>query len=236
MEIIAVIPARAGSKRIPGKNLKLLGEKPLVAWSIEVALASKSFERVLVSTEDSKIAEVAKSYSAEVPWLRPADLATDEATSEDVVIDLLGRINNEKGKLPKALMLLQPTSPFRSANSIHRAIDLFENNGGESVVSVSLSATSPYLCKILNGKGEMKPFIPDQPDIQRTQDMPPVYQLDGLIYLSSIQNLLNEKSFYSKHTRGLIIDDPHESIDIDTPLDWLMAQAVLAQREAKDIK
>ncbi|MDH5763288.1 MAG: acylneuraminate cytidylyltransferase family protein [Nitrospinota bacterium] len=235
MKILAIIPARGGSKRIPGKNLKLLGDKPLIVWSIEVALASKSFDRVMVSTEDSKIAEVSKNFGAEVPWLRPAHLASDEATSEDVVIDFLNRINTETGAMPDALMLLQPTSPFRTVRSIHRAIDLFEKSGGDSIVSVSPPATHPYLCKVLDENGEMKPFIPDQPEIHRTQDLPAVYQLDGVIYLASTQNILVEKNFYSKHTRGLIIDDPHESIDIDTPFDWLMAETILAESKRKGI-
>lgn len=236
MEIIAIIPARAGSKRLPGKNLKLLGGKPLVAWSIEPALQSQCFSRVLVSTEDSYIAETAKKYGAEVPWLRPKHLATDEATAEQVVLDVLNCLHKENPKTPDAVMLLQPTSPFRSVNSIHRAIDLFKDSGGESVVSVSPATTHPYLCKVLNEKGEMKSFVTDKPDITRTQDMPPAYQLDGVIYLTSAETILKEKSFYSKNTQGLIIEDPYEGIDIDTHFDWLMAQTVLAQREAKDIK
>jgi len=234
MNIIAAIPARAGSKRLPGKNVKLLGGKPLIAWTIDTANESKSFTRVLVSTEDPEIAKVAKEYNAEVPWLRPIKLASDEATSIEVVVDLLNRIQSEEGQIPDAVMLLQPTSPFRSVSSIHRAIDLFKICKGESVISVSPAKTHPYWCKEMTSDGEIKPFISGQPDIKRAQDLPAVFQLDGGIYLSSVENILKEKSFYSQHTRGLIIENPYESIDIDTSFDWLEAETVLAQRDNSD--
>ena len=113
MKIIAVIPARAGSKRLPGKNIKQLGPWPLLAWSIRSALASKAFDRVIVSTEDSKIAEIAREYGADVPHLRSPHLATDKARAEDVLIETLDWAQQGESPLPDGVMLLQPTSPFR---------------------------------------------------------------------------------------------------------------------------
>lgn len=234
MKIIAVIPARAGSKRVPGKNTKKLGPWPLLAWSIRIALASKALERVIVSTEDASIADVARDHGADVPHLRSPHLATDKARAEDVLIEALDWIKQD-GASSDGVMLLQPTSPFRRKDSIHKAIILFKEHG-ESVVSVSPSKIHPFWCKTVSPEGELIPFTKDAPDIRRTQDLPPVYQINGLIYLAKPETLIEGETLYSKHTRALIVDNPLETVDIDTPLDWLIAETIWNDQKDKLLK
>ncbi len=226
MKIIAVIPARAGSKRLPGKNIKKLGPWPLLAWSIKIALASKAFDRVIVSTEDASIADVARDHGAEIPRMRSTHLATDEASAEDVLVEVLDWVQQDGASFPDGVMLLQPTSPFRGSDSILKSIALFKEYG-ESVVSVSPTKIHPFWCKTVSPDGELLPFIEDAPHIRRTQDLPPAYQVNGLIYLVKPETLINGKTLYSEHTRALIVDNLFETVDIDTPLDWIIAESIL---------
>jgi len=235
MKIIAVIPARAGSKRLPGKNIKKLGPWPLLAWSIKGALIIKAFDRVIVSTEDPAIAETAKDHGAEIPHLRSAHLATDQAHVEDVLVEVLDWVKQDEGSLPDGVMLLQPTSPFRRKQSILKSITLFKEHG-ESVVSVSPTKIHPYWCKTVSPDGELLPFTEDTPDIRRTQDLPPVYQLNGMIYLAKSDTLIQGKTLYSDHTRALIADDPFETVDIDTQLDWLTAETIWKNQKDQLLK
>lgn len=230
MKIFAIIPARAGSKRLRGKNLKLLGDKPLIAWSIEAALQSGCLQRVIVSTEDPETADIARQFGAETPFLRSHELASDTAKVEDVVIEVLKKLEQNKTELPDAALLLQPTSPFRTVNTIQRAVELFKSSNGESVVSVSPASSHPNLCRYINEQGEMVKVLPDQPDIKRSQDLPPVYALNGMIYLVSVDHLKREKSFYTPGTKALIVEDPAESLDIDTSFDWFLAESILEKR------
>ncbi len=230
MNIIGIITARAGSKRLPGKNLKPLGEMPLIAWSIKSATESGCFDRIIVSTEDEAIAGVAKGYGAEVPWLRSAELATDKAKVEDALLQVISRIKADGGITPDGVMLLQPTSPFRSAKTIKSAIKIFSEDPGKSVVSVSPSRTHPFMCKEVDELGVMRPFDADGHITLRSQDLPPVYELNGLIYLVPASFLMAEQSLYTKDTRALIVNDMEERLDIDTPLDWALAETILEMR------
>lgn len=226
MNIVAIIPARAGSKRVPGKNTKQMAGQPLIAHTIKTAIDAQCFSRVLVSTDDAEIAEIAERYGAEVPALRSAAMATDEALVVDAVLELLDVIAKEEACMPDAVMLLQPTSPLRKVQSIHRAIELFLSVSPESVVSVSQAMTHPYWCKLIDDNGVIKPFVVGQEVPKQSQDLPPVYQLNGLIYLTHIDTLRLLRSFFSENTQGLVIADPEEVIDIDTPMDWLVAETI----------
>jgi CMP-N,N'-diacetyllegionaminic acid synthase len=145
LRILALITARGGSKRIPGKNTRLLGASPLITWSIEVAKGIRDICAILVSTDDQVIAEVARNAGAMVPWLRPAELATDSATSVDVCLHALNWYEREHGVID-GLLLLQPTSPFRSRSTVLRGIDLFCGNKHHSVLAVSPAASHPMWC------------------------------------------------------------------------------------------
>ncbi len=229
--LLALVPARGGSKRIPGKNIKPLCGQPLIAYTIANALKANCFSRIIVSTDDPQTADVARDAGAEVPWLRSAETSGDTSSSVDVILEVLSRMEADGDTLPDAVMLLQPTSPFRSVESIHRAIALYETGGGESVVSVSLAKSHPYWCKSLSTEGELLPFLPEVDSALRSQDLPPVYALNGLIYLASIANIRERCALYSEHTRALLVESEEETVDIDTPFDWLVAEAVCQARQ-----
>lgn len=228
--IVAVVPARGGSKRLPGKNTRLLGGVPLLAHTLRSAQTSGCFSRVLVSTDDETIAAVARSHGGDVPWLRSAENAGDTSGSVDVVLEALDRLAGEPGGVPDAVALLQPTSPFRSVDTIRRGVSLFESGAGESVVSVSPAADHPWWCRTVNAQGEMRPFFPGAVPGARSQDLPPVYVLNGVLYIASVATLRDRRSFESPRTRALVLDSPEEVLDIDTPFDWMVAEAVCLHR------
>lgn len=228
LDCIAIIPARGGSKRLPGKNLLMLGGRPLIDWTLRVACAEKGLRRVIVSTDDPVIAETAVRFGGEVPWLRSAETSTDTASSIDVVREVLQRLQADEGRLPEAVMLLQPTSPFRSAETVRRAIELFSGTR-ESVISVGPAANHPQWCFRVDQDGRLQGWPETGNPAIRSQDLPPVYALNGSLYLASVDTLQDRNSFYSEHTRALIVDSEIESIDIDTSFDMLVAEAVVAR-------
>ncbi|MDQ7059372.1 MAG: acylneuraminate cytidylyltransferase family protein [Ghiorsea sp.] len=229
--ILIIIPARGGSKRVPRKNIKLLQGHPLIAWSILAAQSAVS-DIVVVSTDDDEIASIARHYNAEVPFLRSPAYATDSATVIDAVLEVVDYYENT-GVSFEAVLLLQPTSPFRSAQSIMKAIAMYEaNSGQESVVSVSPAAVHPFWFKQVED-GVLLPFDERFDVSTRSQDLPNIYQLNGSVYLSSVENLRKNKSFYSGKTQALVIESEEESLDIDTQFDWLVAETIAKKREKK---
>jgi CMP-N-acetylneuraminic acid synthetase len=222
-KILTIIPARAGSKRVPFKNIKILGDKPLIAWTIELAKHADLMP-ILVSTDSEEIYQKSKDLGV-TSYMRSPSFATDSASVIDVVIEGLKFYKNQ-GESFDGVLLLQPTSPFRTLDSIKKAISLFNLGGGESVVSVSRAKTHPYWCKSIN-KGMLLPFDGSYGTLpERSQDLPDVYGLNGLIYLATVEVILNRKSFYSINTQALVIESEEESLDIDTPFDWLVAEAI----------
>jgi CMP-N-acetylneuraminic acid synthetase len=232
LDCVAIIPARGGSKRLPGKNLRMLGGRPLIDWTLRVACAEKGLRRVIVSTDAPIIAETAIRLGGEAPWLRSAETSTDTASSIEVVQEVLHRLKSEEGRLPEAVMLLQPTSPFRTADTVHKAIELFSATR-ESVIAVSPAASHPQWCYSVDQEGRLREWPKTGSPVSRSQDLPPAYVLNGSIYLASVVTLQNRNSFYSEHPRALIVDSEIESIDIDTPFDMLVAEAVVANGLAK---
>lgn len=233
MKILAIIPARGGSKRLPGKNIKLLDGRPLIAWTVEAALQSKVFVETIVSTDDPAIAQVAQRFGAHVPGLRPAHLATDTAGSVDVVLQVLEDYEAAQGAVD-GVMLLQPTSPFRSVQSIRQAVSLFEGSNRRSVVSVSTAAAHPAWSFRLEGDS-LEPFLGWEALTSRSQDLQPAYALNGSIYLISPDALRQEKRFVGPGVLPLVIAEPIESLDIDTPDDWALAVYAL-QRQANGVR
>ncbi len=229
MRTLALIAARGGSKRIPGKNLRLLGGRPLIVWSIDVATNIPDICGVLVSTDDPAIAEVARQAGALVPWLRPAELADDTASSVDVCLHALDWYEVSVGKVD-ALLLLQPTSPFRSRETVFRGLELFSSHGGRSVVGVSSAASHPMWCYRIISK-KLRPFTDAGHDL-RSQDLPPAYVVNGAFYLISPGELRTRRTFLSDGTVPLVIDQQEESLDIDTEWDWRLAEAMLTLRKS----
>jgi CMP-N,N'-diacetyllegionaminic acid synthase len=221
--IMAIIPARGGSKGIPRKNIKPLRSKPLISYSIEQAKKSKYINKVVVSTEDDEIAEISKKYGAEI-IKRPDKLAKDETPTIDVVFHVL-EILKAKNYNPEIVVLLQPTSPLRNAEDIDNAIELFLNKECESVVSVCKFEHPPYWSFKIE-KGHLKPLFEDKYFGMRRQDFENVYKVNGAIYISEPQILYEYKSFHSNHTIPYIM--PIErSVDIDNEMDFLLAELLV---------
>lgn len=225
MKILALIPARGGSKRVPDKNIRPLGEKPLITWSINIAKDVPDICDILVSTDSLKIADIARNSGAIIPWLRPANLATDTASSVDVAVHALDWYESEKGAVD-GLLLLQPTSPFRSRETVVRGINLFRQHSYRSVIGISPATCHPMWCFKVEGL-TMKPFIANGGLHLRSQELPPAYVVNGAFYLITPNNLRRDLSFYSENTTPLIMNNPEECVDIDTEWDWKIAEAVL---------
>jgi CMP-N,N'-diacetyllegionaminic acid synthase len=230
MRILAVITARAGSKRLPGKNTRRLDGRPLIVWSIEVAKGVPEICDTLVSTDDAHTAEIARNAGALVPWLRPAELATDTTTSADVCLHALAWYEREKGEVD-GLLLLQPTSPFRSRDTVLKGIELFRAFQHRPVLGVSAAKSHPMWCFRIE-RGSMRPFVDNGGLHLRSQDLPAAYVVNGALYLIAPEDLRKSHSFHGDDAMPLIIEEPQEGIDIDTEWDWKMAEAVLEIRSA----
>jgi N-acylneuraminate cytidylyltransferase len=225
LKILALIPARAGSKRLPGKNIRLLGGKPLITWSIDVAKNIPEICDILVSTDDQITAEIAIEAGALVPWLRPAELATDTASSVEVALHALDWYEYEKGKID-GLLLLQPTSPFRTKESILNAISLFINRSMGMVLAVSHASVHPmWMLKMQ--EDQMVPLMPNHGFRKRSQDLPPVFFINGSLYLISPSDLRRNRSFVGHKINPLTIDSEKEIIDIDTEWDFTLCDLIL---------
>lgn len=226
VRILALITARGGSKRLEGKNIRPLAGRPLIVWSIDVAKGIPEICDILVSTDDPAIAEIAHNAGALVPWLRPADLATDTASSVDVCLHALDWYEGENGKVD-GLLLLQPSSPFRSRNTVLRGIDLFRAHRRHPVLGVAPAKSHPMWCFQVESE-TMRPFIDGGSLHLRSQDLPPAYVVNGAFYLIGPEDLRKLRSFYSDDMVPLVIKEPQESIDIDTEWDWKIAEAVIS--------
>ena len=230
--IIGLIPARGGSKGLPGKNIRPLLGKPLIAWTIKQALSSKYLDRVIVSTDDEEIAEVSKEYGAEVPFLRPEELATDEAKGIDVVLYAIDWM--ERNDKPyDLLMLLQPTSPLRTSNDIDKAIELLFQKNAQAIVSVCEVDHHPYWSNTLPDDGCMKDFIKPEVTNKNRQELPIFYRLNGAIYLAYSDYLKEKRSFLGKDTFAYIMPQ-RRSVDIDNEVDFKLAGIVIRENKQKE--
>jgi CMP-N-acetylneuraminic acid synthetase len=224
--VAALIPARGGSKGIPRKNLAVVGGKPLIAWTIEAALRSSLLNGVYVSTDDEEIARVSREYGAKVPFLRPLELASDQAGSLGVAFHALDWMAAHGGE-PDYLLLLQPTSPLRQTDDIDGAIRLAEEHRAAAVVGLSVAEPHPYYARRLSTDGIVSPFIALAEEPVRRQDYPPAYCINGALYLNTPASLRADGTFEPPGALGYLM--PLErSLDIDTP--WQLRLADLALR------
>jgi CMP-N,N'-diacetyllegionaminic acid synthase len=228
LRILALITARGGSKRLPGKNLRSFAGRPLVVWSIAVTKGVGELSDVLVSTDDEAIASISRQAGALAPWLRPPELATDAATSLDVCLHALDWYEQSKGPVD-GLLLLQPTSPLRSVQTVRRGLELFRQTRRQSVVALSPAEAHPFRCFEVAGQA-MRPFVPSAGKNLRSQDLTPAYRINGALYLISPEELRTRRAFYGEQTVPLVIEDPAEGIDIDTEWDWRLAEMVARER------
>lgn len=222
---IAIIPARGGSKRLPGKNTKLLGDKPLIAWTIEAAIESNVFDHVFVSTDSQEIADISKQYGAEVPFLRPEELASDTATTNDVITHLVDWFESEFNQTPSLIAVLQPTSPFRNAKHIIEAIEEMNDKSAKAIISVCQLEHPIQFCNQLGSDGSMADFI-NLENMKRTQDLKPTYRLNGALYIFDRDYVGRMQEIYSNGTYAYIMSSKL-SIDIDTQKDFDLAEYYL---------
>lgn len=224
-QVLALIPARGGSKGIPGKNIRELAGKPLIAWTIEAACAARSIDRVVVSSDDPSILDVARVWGADVPFVRPAELARDETPGIDVVLHALDRLPGVDW-----VVLLQPTSPLRTAEDIDAAVARCRGMGAPACVSVTEAQTPPWWMFRLSREGYLCSFLPDGERPLRRQDAPALFSLNGAIYVARADWLRQSRSFLTEETVAYVMP-PERSVDIDTPLDLAMAACLLRQRK-----
>ncbi len=223
---LALIPARAGSKRVPGKNVRSFLGKPLVQWSIEFALSYPGFHRVLVSTDDTAVATVAEVAGAAVPWLRPVELASDTASTLDVALHALDACAAD-GERYDWLALLQPTSPLRRRQRWDEAFARL-SMGGSGAVGVSAVEQHPYWTYLLSDDGRMNACFPGKTGL-RSQDLPTAAAVNGALYLVSVEALREQRRFVPAGAFGVLFDDALECIDIDTEADWVAAETLAAR-------
>ncbi|WP_375598341.1 cytidylyltransferase domain-containing protein [Devosia sp. Naph2] len=224
MSTLAIIPARGGSKRLPGKNIRPFAGTPLIAWSIRFAQAYPGFDRVAVSTDSTEIAAVSAAAGTEVTRLRPVHLATDTATTISVVLDVLTHEASE-GRRYDTVALLQPTSPMRLARRWDEAFALLEDPGLDAVIGVSPVRTHPFHTFTF-GSGALVPLHDRETLKQRSQDLPMVVAVAGNLYLARTSALVSHQTFFPKSTAGVLCDEPFETIDIDDELDWIVAETI----------
>lgn len=236
MKTLALITARGGSKSIPKKNLVPLAGRPLLAYTCEAALGSASIDRVVLSTDDDEIAAVGRACGVEVPFMRPADLATDDARSIDVAVHALRWLEQNEGRLADRLVLLQPTSPLRTSRHIDEALAVMDETGADTVVSVVPvpHRFNPYSIMRLEGgrllhfRQEPLPF-----DRFRRQDLPVLYARNGpAMLITHVPILLGQVSFYGGRTVPYVMNEA-ESVDVDSALDLVVAEAALQLRDGR---
>lgn len=223
--MLAVIPARGGSKGVPGKNMKELAGKPLIAYTIEAAINSNIFKKVIVSTDSRKIAMIAKEYGAEIPFMRPIEISGDTASSDDVVIHALD-FYKQQGIEFDSVCKLQPTSPLRKAEHIKQAYHMFCEKNADFVVSVCECEHSPMWSGVLGENMSLNNFIKD--DVKRLcrQELPVFYRLNGAIYMGKTRAFYENRNFLGENGFAYIMEQKN-SVDIDSQLDFLIAELII---------
>jgi CMP-N,N'-diacetyllegionaminic acid synthase len=233
IEILGIIPARGGSKGVPGKNLALVAGRPLIAWTTRAAQASGCISRLIVSTDDQVIADVARQHGAEVPFLRPAELAQDDTPGIEPVLHAVRWLDEYEDYQPGYIMLLQPTSPFRSGEDIVAVVKLAQSRQADAVVSVCPAHHHPYWMKRLDAEGRMCDFIKLNQSYASRQDLPDVYALNGAIYLVRREVLLTQRKFYTDATFGYVMP-VERSLDVDSPWDLHLANLAMSDQVSLD--
>ena len=227
--MIAIIPARGGSKGLPGKNIKEMCDKPLIAYTIEAALKSKSIDHVILSTDDEEIAAVAKKYGAEVPFMRPAELASDTAMAVDNYIYTIGRLEKEWNTKIDSFVVLQPTSPLRIAEDIDGADELLISRKAESVVTYVKEAHPIFWHKKIDENNKLEDIF--EGTIANRQELPITYYPNGAVYVFSTE-MIRQKKYYTDKSYAYIM--PRErSIDIDFIDDFKYAEFLMSNSKDK---
>lgn len=232
MNVLGIIPARGGSKGVPRKNIRLLCGKPLLAYTIESALAAKRLTRTILSTEDEEIADVGMRWGVEVPFLRPKELAEDASPTFPVVQHALEALERE-GQIFDAVCLLQPTNPLRRATDIDQCIELLENTEADSVISVSAvpAEYNPHWVYRRFEDGRLGLFTDETEPISRRQDLPPAFHREGSVYVTRTDVITSTSSLYGAKIVGYEMPADFSS-NIDTPRDWIEIEARMSAKRS----
>lgn len=233
--IVGVIPARGGSKGLPGKNIRPLASKPLVAHTIEAARGARLIDRIILTTDSEEIASVGKQYGAEVPFIRPSELATDTAHTPPVLEHAVRYLEEHEGYEVSIIVTLQPTSPLRRPEHIDQAVEkLLSNDQLDSVISIKSVTFPPFWMMRIDGE-RLLPFVGDGTDysLKERQEMPFLYQPNGAVYVTR-RGLLRDKgvlfSLYQGGNTGYILMDEDSSIDIDGLVDFVIADNLIQKK------
>ena len=221
-KVLALIPARGGSKSVPMKNLARVAGAPLIAYTIRAAQGAHIVDRVVVSTDSQQIAEVSRELGAEVPFLRPAELARDDTPGIAPLIHAIKSLDEQFDWV----FLLQPTSPLRTAADIEAAWKIANERDALAVVSVTPAERHPYWARRMDEQGRLIDFLKAESPITRRQDLPPAFFLNGAIYLARRQFLVEKQTWYSDRTYGYVMP-AERSIDIDSPWDLHLVNLIL---------
>lgn len=225
LEILSIIPARSNSKRIPGKNLRSLCGKPLIAWTIVSSLASPSISRTVVSTDSESIASVAEIWGAEVPALRPPELAEDHVHSFYPALAMLDYLKKAENYVPDIVVMLLPTSPLRTREDIEKAISVYNSCSCDSVISVTKSCPVERI-RVIREDGYIGPIVSSEKINFQSQDVGDCYYLNGSIYISSPKVMYREDSFHTKRSLPYIMSK-RNSVDIDTWEDFKLVENLI---------
>ena len=229
---LAIIPARGGSKGLPGKNIKVLCGKPLIAWSIEAGLKSKYIDEVMVTTDSKEIADIAKEYGADVPFLRPKELATDTAPTFDVIKHTIDFYKEKLKKEFDYIVLLEPTSPLREVSDIDNAIEQLLNSYADAIVGICKTEAQNPTFLVLKDDNNYISGYNSSIKVVRRQDIPDVYFFEGTIYISKTDILLKKQTFYHEKTIGYEVPK-YKSLEIDDIYDFIMVEAIMKYRGYK---
>ena len=224
--MIAIIPARGGSKGLPGKNIKLFGGQPLICYTIKAALASNFIDRVIVSTEDSKIASIAKNCGAEVPFMRSANLASDTSMVLDTYLEVVDRISKENNISIDSFVALLPTVPLRTTNDIDEAINIFNHKIADSVISVVKAQVPIQWHMYIDEKKILKNYLPEFNKLKNRQENEQTYVPNGAVYVFRTDVLRSTRQYYTKKTYPYVMPR-NRSADIDDLLDFEWAEYLL---------
>ena len=233
MKTVAFIFARGGSKGLQGKNILPLGGKPLIAWSIEHALALKRIERVIVSTDSEEIASVARDYSAEVPFIRPAELARDDSPEWLAWRHALNYLREATGAFPEMMVSVPTTAPLRLPLDIENCLDEYEKGDADMVITITDAHRSPYFNMVkTNANGTVGLVNPPQSTIARRQDAPMVYDMATVCYVANPEFVMTHNATFEGRVKAVHVPT-ERAIDIDTLLDFQIAESLLNIREDK---
>jgi len=227
---VAFIFARGDSKELPGKNIRKFGDRPLIAWSIECALSVKAIDQVIVSTDSTEIAEISKRYGAEVPFIRPRELATDESPEWLSWRHALEYVRHSSGALPKAMVSLPATSPLRAVSDVESCLDQFSKGGCDVVVTVSEAHRNPHFNMVKEKSDGTVTLVIEDSQVSRRQDAPIIRDLATVCYVASPEFVMSHNSIFEGRVKAVNV--PRErAIDIDSLLDFQIAEFMLNSRK-----